>query len=241
MKFSLVRKALALAATLTLASCGGGGKATFPINVTVTNVLYPGLILSTNGMDVAVAPPATAGANVSFVFPNQIDYGTTYSVIPKGSDLSAATIVYGSQPQHQTCLPSTTYPTNFPNYGTAGQLASIQIYYDCSINAYALQGTVKGLTGTGLVIANGSSSSIAVSPVLDATTSLPTGADTTFALASVPYSLTYGVSVLTQPTGQTCTVTSGGANGQGVGTMDDTAEAAGGVTDLVVTCVTNPT
>ena len=57
---------------------------------------------------------------------------------------------------------------------------------------------------------------------------------------SVPYNTTYGVTVLTQPTSpaQTCTVT-GGANGFGGGTMDDAAEAAGGVDNLVVTCVNN--
>jgi hypothetical protein len=56
----------------------------------------------------------------------------------------------------------------------------------------------------------------------------------------VPYNTTYGVTVLTQPTSpnQTCTV-SGGANGAGGGTMDDAAEAHGGVDSLVVTCVTN--
>ena len=43
MKFSLVRPALALAATLTLASCGGGGKATYPINVKVVEPAVSGL------------------------------------------------------------------------------------------------------------------------------------------------------------------------------------------------------
>jgi hypothetical protein len=235
MKFSLARPALALAITATLASCGGGGKATFPINVTVSNVLYPGLVLSTNGQDLTVNPPATAGQDVVLVFPNQIEYGQTYEVVPKGSTVVNHVATGGALPKHQTCG-----PTGFLAYGTAGQLAKIDIRYRCTINSYPLGGTVKGLTGTGLVLANGSTAgTIPVSPAVDAN-KVPTGADVPVAMNPVPYAETYGVTVLTQPTNpnQTCTVT-GGANGTGGGTMDDAAEAAGGVNNLVVTCVTN--
>ncbi|WP_296951016.1 hypothetical protein [uncultured Massilia sp.] len=229
MKFSLAGKALALAATVTLASCGAGGKATFPINVTVLNVLYPGLVLTTNGMEQTVAPPAKNAdgsiPNVTFVFPNQIEYGQTYDVIPKGATATAL----GAMPAHQSCG-----AVQFPKNGTAGQLSKIDIYYSCTINAYALSGTIKGLTTTGLVLANGSNSTYTASPVVDANNK-PTGADLAFALSAVPYANTYGVTVLTQPTGQTCTV-AGGANGTGAGTMDDAAEKANGVTNLVVTC-----
>jgi hypothetical protein len=235
MKFSLARPALAFAVLATLAACGGGGKATFPINVTVSNLQYTGLVLSTNGQDLAVNPPATAGQDVVLTFPNQIEYGQIYEVTPKGATISNHTYLGGSQPKHQTCSPNL-----FPAYGTAGQLAKIDIRYLCSINTYQLTGTVKGLTGTGLVLANGSTTStIAVSPALDANQK-PTGADVTLTMNPVPYNTTYGVTVLTQPTNpaQTCKVTCG-ANGTGGGTMDDAAEAAGGVKDLLVTCVNN--
>jgi hypothetical protein len=232
MKFSLARPALALAILATLAACGGGGKATFPINVTVSNVQYPGLILSTNGMDYTVNPPATTGQDVTFVFPNQIEYGQTYDVIPKGQTVTNGTITsLGAQPAHQTCSASL-----FPKTGTAGQLAKIDIRYVCAVNTFPLTGTVKGLTGTGLTLANGSTYlPVTVCPALDSANA-PTGADVSLAMNSVPYGTTYGVTVVTQPTGQTCTVT-GGANGTGGGTMDDAAEKAGGVTNLVVTCV----
>lgn len=233
MKFSLARGAIALAATLTLASCGGG-KATFPINVSVSGVQYPGLVLSTNGMDLVIDPPATAGAVVNAVFPNEIEYGQTYDVVPKGQAVASdGTVVLGQNPKHQTCNPSSEYPYNLPTYGTAGQLAKIQVYYVCSINAYSLSGVVKGLTTDGLVLTNGSNGAITVARAVDAN-SAPTGADVAFAMNPVVYNNTYGVTVLTQPTGQTCTV----ANG--VGIMDDTAEAAGGINNLVVTCVNNP-
>jgi len=232
MKFSLARPALALAITLTLASCGGGGKATFPINVTVSGLQYPGLILSTNGQDLAVNPPATAGDVVTAVFPNPLEYGQTYEVTPKGATIANHVYSGGALPKHQQCS-----PTPFPAYGTAGQLAKIDIRYTCVINSYPLIGTVKGLKGTGLVLANGSTAAtVGVNPVLDANKN-PTGADVPLTMNPVPYNTTYGVTVLTQPTSpnQTCTV-SGGANGTGGGTMDDAAEAHGGVDSLVVTC-----
>jgi hypothetical protein len=228
MKFSLARPALAIAIMATLASCGGG-KATFPINVTVSGVKYPGLILSTNGQDVAINPPATAGQDVTAVFPNPIEYGQTYEVAPKGATVVNHAATGGAMPKHQTCGPANY---SLP-YGTAGQLAKIDLLFVCSVNSIALGGTVKGLTGTGLVLANGSTSApVLVNPALDADQK-PTGADVTVSMNPVTYGATYGVTVLTQPTGQTCTVT-GGASG----TMDDAAEAAtNGVSNLVVTCV----
>jgi hypothetical protein len=235
MTFSFARGALALAAMLTLASCGGG-KATFPINVTVYNVLYPGLVLSTNGQDVAVNPGTDKTQPVNVVFPSQIEYGQAYDVVPKGQ----VNLVGGTFPKHQTCAVPQEYPYNLPTSGTAGQLAKIQVYYICSINTYQLAGKVTGLRGTGLVLANGSTAlTVAVAPVLDATTSAPTGADVALTMSPVAYGATYGVTVLTQPTGQTCTV-SGGANGNGTGIMDDAAEAANGVTNLVIACANNP-
>ena len=231
MKFSLARPAFALAITLTLASCGGGGKATFPINVTVSGLQYPGLVLSTNGQDLTVNPPATTGQDVVLTFPNPLEYGQTYEVTPKGATISNHTYSGGAQPKHQTCG-----PTGFLAYGTAGQLAKIDIRYTCSVNAYALTGVVKGLTGTGLTLSSGSNSGVVgVNPALDANQA-PTGADVTLTMNPITYGQSYGVGVVTQPTGQHCTV-SGGANGDGSGTMDDAAEANGGVNNLVVTCV----
>jgi hypothetical protein len=53
-------------------------------------------------------------------------------------------------------------------------------------------------------------------------------------MTSIPFDYTYGVTVLTQPQGQTCTV----ANG--VGTMTQADEDAGGMMKLLVTCSDNP-
>jgi hypothetical protein len=240
MKFPFARTALALAAALTLASCGGGsGKQTYPINVNVKGLVYDNLTLTTNGMELTLKPKAD-GTDVDGTFPNGVEYGQVYNVVPKKADLSKLPYVLGDQPRHQTCLPnrlsSNTYPDNLPYTATAGQLATIQINYVCTVNAYPLQVSVKGLTGNGLVLANGSTAQ-AVTPATD---SAGIAKDVVVPLGSVPFGKTYGVTVLTQPATQYCSVTAGGDNGQGSGTMRDNDQPdsynSPGVTNIVVTC-----
>jgi hypothetical protein len=222
MKFFLARGALILAVSLTLASCGGGsGKATYPIKVSVSGQIYEGLVLSTNGQNVTVPLPATKDSSVDIVFPQEIEYGETYNVIPS------------AQPKHQSCSIPVGYPYNLLPSGTAGQLKEIKMYYHCTLNGIPLGGTIKNLKGTGLVLTNGSSGTYTATPALD-TAGAPTGADQTFTMTSIPFDYTYGVTVLTQPQGQTCTV----ANG--VGTMTQADEDAGGMMKLLVTCSDNP-
>lgn len=226
MKFHLVRPALVLASSLALASCGGGGAETYPITVTVSNVQYPGLILTTNGQELAIPVPAKAGDNVVLKFPNNLDYGTYYDVIPKGG---SATAGGGSQPAHQNCV-TTGYPRE---KGTAGQTASlgsarvpaIEVFYTCSILSYELSGTVTGLTSGSLTLINGSNSQRVITGSSTSTTPIA------FAMDPVPYGTSFGVTVLTQPDGFTCTV----ANG--TGEMLQAQETAGGVKDVKVTCV----
>ena len=199
MKSSLMRPALVLALALSLASCGG--KAGFTVAGTVSGQLYSGLVLTTNGMDVTVDPPVAPVTTAAFSFPNQVSYGDVYNVTVK------------QQPLHQTCAPvSAALATD-----TAGRLAQISVPFTCALNAYAISGTVTGLTVDGLVLANGSTGG---------STTLATGA-TAFALPAVTFGVTYGVTVLTQPAGLVCSVS---PNGTGV--MGDAA-----VTYIAVTCV----
>ena len=89
MTSNFLRPAIALAIALSLAGCGG--KASFPITGTVTNLQYPGLVLSTNGMSAAVNPPATGFTPATaFAFPSPLSYGEVYDV------------VVTSPPAHQT-------------------------------------------------------------------------------------------------------------------------------------------
>jgi hypothetical protein len=207
MKSSLIRPALALALALGLSACGGGGKAEFTVAGTVKGLVYPGLKLSTNGMELPVAPPATAGADVAFAFPNKLEYGDLYDV------------TFTGQPVHQTCGFPSTYRDPI-NKDTAGRLAKIDIIVECSIDVFTIGGTVTGLTADGLVLVNGSTGG-SITVAKDATA---------YQLAApVPYGVTYGIAVLTQPTGLTCTVSNG------VGTMGDAK-----VDNANVTCRPNP-
>ena len=228
MKFHLVRPALVLASSLVLASCGGGGSGeTYPVKVTVANVQYPGLVLTTNGQELAVPVAAKAGDNVVLNFPNGLDYGTYYNVIPKGGTASAGG---GSQPAHQNCV-TNGYPRE---YGTAGQTASlesarkpaIEVFYSCSVNVYELSGTVTGLSSAdaSITLINGSNSQVTVAG--NATSTDPIK----FALSPVAYGTSFGVTILTQPTGYTCTI----ANNTGV--MDDALEKLVGKKDVAVNC-----
>jgi hypothetical protein len=187
---------LAAACALALTACGGG-EATYPVNVTVSGVIYPGLVLTTNGQDLAV-DPASSGKTIAF--PNALKYGDVYAITIK------------AQPAHETCSPYSG--TN----DSAGHLAQISAYFTCGLNAYSLGGKIVGMTGTGLVLTNGSTGG----------TFTPVAGATEFTLPSVAYGSTYGVTVLTQPAGQTCSVQNG------VGTLlKDEA-----ITNLIVTCVT---
>lgn len=206
MTSTFLRPAIAMAIALSVAGCGG--KASFPITGTVFGLQYTGLVLSTNGMTLAVNPPAT-----TFAFPNTLSYGEQYDVI----------VVPTSQPQHQTCsimapqLDSTGRAYT-AGKDTAGRVSTINIGVSCALNAYTIGGNITGLTSDGLVLTNGSSGGT-VAPL--------TGVATfTFATA-VSYNTSYGVTVLTQPANDVCSVT---ANGTGV--MGDAA-----VANIEVKCV----
>jgi len=247
MKFSRLRPALAAGVALTLAACGGGGKATYPINVQVYGLEYPGLVLSTNGQDLAVTGKSDYTTPIRASFPNKIEYGEVYNVLPKGVTDNVPgqqpDWTTGQQPAHQTC---TTGAAGNPRTSTAGLLASIDVVVVCNVNAYPISGLVKGLTGEGLVLINGSEGISYPAPVLDATTKQPT--DVPFAittgglsLARVTYGKTYGVQVQTQPKGQVCTVKGGNSPvNNGSGTIDDAIEKAGGVGNIEVNCTAAP-
>ena len=213
MKFSLIRPASMLAMAAALASCGGGGDDdNFTVGGTVAGVVYPGMVLTNNGADITVAPPAKAGDQVTFSFPNKLEYGDTYDVRIK------------EEPAHQICRVYQYAPQSY--YGTAGQLAVINAQFECFIETHAIGGQVTGLTkdNTGLVLANGSDTGTTLVNPAETNTS---GAAFSYAMAvPVEYNKTYGVTIVTQPKGATCTV----QNPTGV--MDDVD-----ITNINITCV----
>jgi hypothetical protein len=116
-----------------------------------------------------------------------------------------------TQPAGQTCSVSN-------GSGTAGgaDIANVQVI--CATNAYTVGGTLSGLSGTVVLQNNG-------------TDDLPLTSDGSFTFSTpVAESATYNVTVLTQPVGQTCSVTNGS------GTI-----GASNITNVVLTCIANAT
>jgi hypothetical protein len=197
MKSFFTRRSAAVILALALAACGG--KAMFDIKGVIDSSTYDGLRY--NGLVLVNnggSDLAVPANATSFQFPGQIEYGASFNVTVK------------TQPDHQTCQ-------IINGADTAGRLASINMGLGCYVNAYTVGGTITGLTADGLVLVNGTGGG---------TTSALTKDATTFTLAPVKYGVSYGVTVLTQPAGQTCTVQGG------TGVMGDAA-----ITSLVVNCV----
>jgi hypothetical protein len=100
---------------------------------------------------------------------------------------------------------------------TAATADVSNVVVTCSDKFYTLGGTIRGLTGAGLVLANG-----------DNTVSVPANS-TSFTLPTpLPYTNRYAVTVAAQPAGLTCSV----SNGSG-------AMPASDVTSIKVKCLDN--
>jgi hypothetical protein len=123
-----------------------------------------------------------------------------------------------TQPAHQNC---TAYSGSAD---TAGRLSAINAVIVCVLVSNTIGGSITGLAADGLVLNNGSDT---LALAKDAAGAYPTSF--TF-ITPVTYGKTYGVTVLTQPTGQTCSVASG------AGTMGDTV-----ITSIKLTCTNNST
>jgi RNase P/RNase MRP subunit p29 len=117
----------------------------------------------------------------TYTFPDEIDSRGAYEVTVQSS------------PAHYTCAV-------VGGKGTATGVAVSSANVVCGINSYTVGGAVAGLTAGGLVLTNGSD------------TLTVAANSTTFTMPTkVAYGAVYGIAVLTQPTGQTCTVSNGTA------------------------------
>lgn len=212
-KSTLALSALTLALAAGLSACGGG-TSSHPVNGVVTGLEYGPLVLTTNGMEVTLQPSRDASGvpqNVNFTFPNELEYGEEYNVTLKQTGTDAAGNPVYQQPPHQVCGP------NSGTFDVAGRLSTINAVISCVLVSNTIGGTVSGLTAAGLVLTNGSTGGT-LEVAKDATSFV-------FANNPVVYGQTYGVTVLTNPTGLSCSV----ANG--TGTMGDNP-----VTTIAVTC-----
>jgi hypothetical protein len=189
MKSLFLRTGAALACALTLASCGGSGGSLL-LGGTVFGLTKDGLVLQNNGKDLTVPANST-----SFYFTDLIGNDTDYNVTVKASPPSApCTVVSGGKGR------SSTYDVT-------------TVIVQCITNRYNLGGTVSNLKSDGLVLINGQDRMAVKNGATAFTFTIATvGTDgkTTYT-GQVPDGSPYGVSVLTQPTGQTCTVANGTA------------------------------
>jgi uncharacterized repeat protein (TIGR03803 family) len=141
---------------------------------------------------------AVAAGSTSFKMPTPVAFGSPYLVAVQ------------TAPAGLTCTASNASATM-----PASNVASVVI--TCSDQSYTVGGAISGPPSSGMVLVNGSDA-LAVKPGASSFT-MPT---------AVAYTSTFAVTVQTQPTGLTCSVSNG------TGTMGSAA-----VTDIVVTCSAN--
>jgi 6-phosphogluconolactonase (cycloisomerase 2 family) len=184
-----------LALSLVMVACGGhDNNASYSVGVTVSGLAGSGLLLENNG-----ANDLTVAANGTYSL-GMLQNNSSYNVTVK------------TQPANpvQTCTAANPSGTVHGN---------VTIAITCTTNSYAVGGAVTGLTGSGLVITNGSES-------------MPIAASGTFAFSTkVAAGQRYGVAIASQPTGtpaQNCTF----RNGSGAG-----AVASADVTTIQIACV----
>ncbi len=142
----------------------------------------------------------TRNADGSFTFATPVTSGSAYSV----------TVL--TQPAGQFCTVSN-------GSGTAsGNVSNVAV--TCSNNVYSISGIANGLSFPGLVLQNNGGDDLSVFPGMP-------GPYVPFTFAgSVTQGGAYSVTILSQPAGQTCTVTSGGSG-----------TANSNVTDVVIDCI----
>jgi hypothetical protein len=165
----------------------------FNLGGSISGLTTSGLVL-TNGSDTLTV---NSGAT-SFTMPAQVAYGSQYAV------------TVHAQPTGLTCTVSN-------GSGTMPAAAVTNVAIVCANQAYAVGGTIIGLTASGLVLANGSD-----------TLTLSSGATSFILPTSVAYGSQYAVTVQSQPSGLTCSVSNG------TGTM-----SANPVTNVAITCAVN--
>lgn len=164
----------------SLCACGGGGSGgssaptTYTVGGGINGLADQGLILL-NGAD-TVAPNT---GDLSYAFPTAVVTGTPYDVTVQ------------LQPDGLTC-------TVANGNGAVGTANITDVDVTCAPSLFSIGGTISGLTGSGLVLANGSDT---VSP--------PAGATTFTFPTKVPTATSFDVTVMTQPSGQTCQVMNG--------------------------------
>jgi hypothetical protein len=201
---SLLCRATAIAAMgVALTACGGsasggGSKSTTPstysLGGTISGLTGTGLVLANSGETLSV----TIGTG-TFAFSTRFTSATAYAVTVQNT------------PPGLTCSVAA-------GTGTFATANVNNVVVTCSDQAYPISGTIQGLNGAGLVLANGTDK-----------LSVPTGSTSFTMPTPVAYTSTYAITVATQPQGLSC------AMQNGTGTM-----GAAAVANVAVSCSDQP-
>jgi hypothetical protein len=181
-----------------LAGCWGGDDSPAPasgfmVGGSITGLGADGLRLANGSDTVALVAGATA-----FTFATPLATGATFAV------------AVAAQPAGETCSVA-------GGSGTVGTASVTAVQVTCAPARFSVGGSISGLTGTGLVLANGTD-----------TRTVAVGA-TGFAMPTlVATGGAYAITVQAQPTGAHCSI----ANA--IGTV-----AGGNVSNVAVTCAAN--
>jgi len=178
MKSLYLRSGLALLCAVILSACGGNGSGDLPLSGTISGLNKDGLVLTnkSNGDKVT----AKSG-DVSFQFPKLAGNDEDFEIIATSPAGTKCEVVAGGKAK------ANVYTYN-------------RIAVACVADQRKLGGTVAGLTGTGLVLANGADTAAVLPPATP-------GANVSFLFPStVGDGYQYGITVLVQPAGQTCAI-----------------------------------
>ena len=191
MKNAVKKTAYLFTSLLALFLVACGGYTTVNLGGSVNGLITSGLVIANAGQTMTVPINAT-----SYVFPTKIDDHGSYA------------ITIQAQPPRLTCIVSGSAVVT-----TGNAINSANIY--CSLNSYAVGGTITGLTNEGLSLTNGADNLTIAGNTSIFTMPLPVADGTVF-----------GVAILSQPAGQTCTLKNG------TSTM-----GAAAVTNIAITCI----
>jgi hypothetical protein len=173
---SPLRAGIALACALSLSACGGGDGDVY-IGGTAFGVTKPGLVLTNNGGD-----DLAVNSSGRFVFSKLVETDAGYNVEVKS--------VPSNVEKKEDCV------VDHASGKAVFSISNIEVV--CKIRSHALGGTIIGLAGApNLALVNGN----------DRKDITPAGTATqTFAMTPVSEDTPYGISILRQPDGRTCTV-----------------------------------
>jgi hypothetical protein len=178
MKSLYLRSGLALLCAVILSACGGSGGGDLPLQGSISGLNKSGLVLINKSTGEKLTVLA-GDAGFSF---------TKLAGVDEQFDIQIDT-----QPVGAKCdIASNTGKANVYTYN--------RIVVSCSSNPWTLGGTITGLIGKGLVLANGSDTVAILPPAV-------AGTPVKFTFPNkVADGAPFGATVLLQPEGQTCTV-----------------------------------